>query len=105
MEIVAQKVSKLSLLKLIFTGFFCSVSCMAILFGIASIFGVEGITWNGEVKTGFEGMFYAMLMIPLFSFTMTLGMGFFLIYGLWIYSFFGPLKLKFKDVVESKSNV
>lgn len=78
---------------------------MAIPFGVASIFGAEVVTWHGEVKTGLEGILYALLMIPLFSIALTWIMGIFLIIGLWVYSFFGPVKLKFKNVIETQSDV
>lgn len=100
MDIVAQKISKRSLFKILFIGFTIGISVLCLIFGIAALFGSQTVEWFGEQKTGIEGLLYGLIMGPIFGFVFTLFMWFFTVIGLWIYSFINPLKISFKNPIE-----
>lgn len=96
MDVVAKKISKKSLFKILFIGLTSGLSFFTILCGIAALFGAETITWNGAHKTGFEGLLYSLFMGPLMGLIFACVMWIFITPGLWLYSFFRPLKVSFK---------
>ncbi|WP_218163408.1 hypothetical protein [Alteromonas sp. V450] len=99
MEITAKKISKKSLFKLLAIGFTFGVSIFAILCGIAALFGAETVEWNGVYRTGVEGLFYSFLIGPVAGFFSACFIWFFTVLGLWLYSFFKPIKVQFKEPI------
>lgn len=99
MEVVAKKISKKSLFKLLTIGFTVGISVFAILCGIAAFFGSESVEWNGVYKTGIEGFIYSLLIGPVLGFFSACFIWLFTVFGLWIYSFFRPIKITFKDPI------
>lgn len=99
MQIEAKKISKASLFRLITLGLGCGFFVFFTLCGVASIFGAETVSWNGESVTGVMGLVAALLMWPIFSLFFSLFIWLVSIFGLWVYSFFGTLKFEFRDVV------
>jgi len=99
MEVVAKKISKKSLFKLLTIGFTSGISVFAILCGIAAFFGSETVEWNGVYKTGIEGFIYSLLIGPVLGFFSACFIWLFTVFGLWIYSFFRPIKITFKDPI------
>lgn len=98
MEIVAKKISKKSLFKLLFIGLTTGLSMFAILCGIAAFFGAETVQWNGVHRTGIEGLIYGFIMGPFLGLLFSCVMWLLITPGLWVYSFFRPIKVTFKDV-------
>ena len=98
MEVTAQKISKKSLFKLLFIGFFIGLGSFAIICGIAALFGAETVTWNDEVRTGIEGLLYGLLLAPTLAILFTVLTWLPLVFGLWVYSFIRPIKITFKDL-------
>ena len=105
MEIVAKKISKKSLFKLLFVGLTSGLSVFAILCGIAALFGAETIQWNGVHRTGIEGLLYGLIMGPFLGLLFACFMWLFITPGLWFYSFFRPIRVSFKDCQNEQSNV
>jgi hypothetical protein len=97
MEIVAKKISKKSLFKLLFIGLTTGLSMFAIICGIAAFFGAETVQWNGIHRTGIEGLIYGFIMGPFLGFLFACVMWLLIAPGLWVYSFFRPIKVVFKD--------
>ena len=100
MDVVAQKISKRSLFKIMFIGFTIGISILCLIFGIAALFGAQTIEWFGEHKTGIEGLLYSLITGPIFGFVFTSIMWFFTVIGLWVYSFINPLRISFKNSIE-----
>ena len=99
MEVIAKKISKKSLFKLLTIGFTFGISVFAILCGIAAFFGSETVEWNGVYKTGIEGFLYSLLIGPVLGFLSACLIWLFTVVGLWIYSFFRPIKITFKHPI------
>jgi|TARA_B110000114_G_C15045709_1_gene379052 hypothetical protein len=105
MEIVAKKISKKSLFKLLFIGLTAGLSVFAIICGIAAFFGAETIQWNGVQRTGVEGLLYGLIMGPFLGLLFACFMWLFITPGLWVYSFFRPIRVTFKHCQNEQSNV
>lgn len=105
MQIVAKKISKKSLFKLLSVGLILGFSLFAIPCGIFAFFGAETIEWNGVYKTGIEGLLYSFVMGPIIGLIFACFMWVFIALGLWIYSFFMPLKVTFKNIMDEPADV
>lgn len=100
MEVIAQKISKKSLFKLLTLGFTLGISIFCLTLGIFAFFGAETVEFNGVYKTGIEGIVYSFLIGPILGFISACFIWTFTILGLWIYSFFSPIKVTFKNPIE-----
>lgn len=96
MEIIAEKISKKSLFKLLLLGFGVSVCVFCVLCGIAALFGMSMVQVNGVHRYGLEGLIYGILMGPIFAVIGGAVIWCLMAFGLWVTSFFKPLKLTFK---------
>lgn len=105
MEIVANKISKKSLFKLVFIGLTTSFTLFAIICGIAALFGAETVQWNGVHRTGIEGLMYGFILGPFLGLLFTCIMWLIITPGLWVYSFFREIKVTFKDGKENQEEV
>ena len=101
MEVVAQKISKKSLFKLLATGLSLGFLVFFSICGVAAIFGAETVHWNEEPITGLNGLITALLMWPFFSLFFTGFIWLVTVFGLWIYSFAKPVKVSFKNVINN----
>ena len=99
MEVVAKKISKRSLFKILFIGTTFGFAVFFIGCGIGALFGLESVHWGDEPVTGVSGLLLAFAMWPFFTFFMTLFIWLFCILGLWLYSFFKPIKVTFKQSI------
>lgn len=104
-EVIAKKISKKSLFKLLLVGFTTGLTSFSLLCGIAAIFGAETIQWNGVYRTGIEGLVYSIFMGPVLGVVFACLIWLFLAPGLWFYSFFRPLKLSFKNCLNEQQKV
>lgn len=100
MEIVAKKISKKSLFKVIAIGFTLGISTFSILCGVAAFFGSNTVEWNGIHRTGIEGLLYSFLIGPILGFFSACFIWLFTVLGLWLYSFARPVKVTFKQPVQ-----
>ena len=110
MEVIANKISKKSLFKLLFIGLSFGFFVFFLMCGIADIFfGTETVRLTarlGETPiTGFSGSLLALAMWPIFSFFFAGFIWILSILGLWIYSFMRPLKVVFKGVESPSEKV
>jgi len=101
MKIEVHKVSKFSLFKLLVLGIGCSFFFLFLVFGVAALMGSETVRFENQAITGFKGLLTAMLMWPVFSLIFSSFIWCLCSFGLWVYSFFGNLNLKFKIVETS----
>ncbi|MDU0111735.1 hypothetical protein RT723_01655 [Psychrosphaera aquimarina] len=105
MEVTAKKISKSSLFKILVLGNCLGLFVLCILFGVAAFFGAETVQWNDEYKTGLDGLFYSILMGPIFGFFFACVMWVYSAFGLWVYSLFRPIKITFVEVDQSPEKV
>lgn len=103
MEVVAKKISKRSLFKILFIGTTFGFAVFFIGCGIGALFGLESVHWDDEPVTGVLGLIVAFAMWPFFTFFMSLFIWLFCILGLWLYSFFKPIKVTFKQPIEGNN--
>lgn len=100
MEISVKKIGKLTLLKIYFIGLFIPLFLLGLIFGILSLFGYSTVTVSGNVITGLEGLCYGILICVGLSFNLTLFLWLLSLFGLWVYSLFLPMKIKFMEYKE-----
>ena len=105
MEVIAQKISKKSLFKLLTIGFTLGIGALCIVFGIFAFFGAETVEWNGTYKTGLEGLLYSFLIGPILGFFSACFIWCFTAFGLWVFSLFRPIKLSFKKPINEQEIV
>ncbi|GFD90464.1 hypothetical protein KUL152_26900 [Tenacibaculum sp. KUL152] len=103
MEVVAKKISKKSLFKILFIGAFLGFAVFFIGCGIGAFFGLESVRWNNEPVFGVSGFLLALAMWPFFTFFLSLFIWLFCILGLWVYSFFKPIKVTFKQPIQGNN--
>lgn len=96
MIIEAQKISKASFFKLLFTAFSIGLFFFFLGCGIAAAFGAQTVSYEGAPITGIKGLIAALIMWPIFSVIFTGFLWLFGVLGLWVFSFFSPLRVKFK---------
>lgn len=97
MRIRARKLTKGSLLKIIFI-----VNCIillpfTLLCGIASIFGAHTVTVNDRPVTGTTGFVASLVLGPFFCIFFSAILWVISAIGLWIYSLLSPIELEFVD--------
>ena len=102
MIVTAEKISKASLFKLIFTWFSLGMFAFFLVCGTAAIFGAETVHFENQPITGIKGFIAAMIMWPIFSFFITAFFWLFGVLGLWFYSFYKPLTVRFKGKIETQ---
>jgi hypothetical protein len=94
MKIQGKKIKKTSLFKLIFISIFIPMGLFCLLCGIASIFGAQTVTWNGEYQTGWKSLIAALLMFPTFSLIGSCFLWCGAALALWIYSWFKEIEIE-----------
>ena len=99
-EIVARKISKGSLFKILLIGTTCSFAVLFIFMGLATLFGEGTLTVFGEETSGIKGLVSVIIFWPVFSVLFTLSMWIYMAFGLWIYSLFKPLKVTFEGMLD-----
>lgn len=97
MRIRARKLTKGSLLKIIFIVHCLTLLPFTLLCGIASVFGANTIRINQRPVTGFEGFVMSLLLGPFFCIFFSVFLWVIYAIALWIYSLFSPIELEFVD--------
>lgn len=90
-----------TLFKLLFTGYFFSVGPVILFCGVLSIFGYGTISYDGQVITGLKGFLTSLVMIPVFSLAFALANWILISFGLWVYTRFNFLKIRFRSLSSS----
>ncbi len=103
MIVTAEKISKGSFFKLTLTAFSLGFLLFFLICGIAATFGAETVSWDNQPVKGIKGLLVALMMWPFFSFLMTAFLWCFGVVGLWLYSFYKPLKIEFKGETTTES--
>ena len=101
MIITADKISKGSYFKLLFISLLLGFFLFFLLCGTAAIFGAQTVSWNGKPVTGINGLITSILMWPFFSLLFSCFLWVFGSFGLWLYSFYKPLRVKFKGKIKT----
>ncbi|WP_456975581.1 hypothetical protein [Luteimonas sp. A277] len=95
-EICIARLSAGSVFKLVGIGLLCSMLPLTILMGVTAYFGLNSLVWNGQPVTGITALitapFMGLFLVALF----TALHGTSIAFGLWVYSFIGPLEIAFK---------
>lgn len=97
---MALEIRKLSLgtvYKLTTLGFLCSLVPFCLLMGVFAAFGAETLTWNEQPVKGLTGLiaspFIGLFMALVFSALLGTALAF----GLWVYSWFGTLTIRYRE--------
>ena len=95
-----ERLSSGTIYKLVALGSIFSLVPVSLLLGILSLFGLDTISWNDAPASGAKG-FLVSPFIGLFlaGFATAFG-GSAIAFGLWLYSFFGALQLRYEAVEE-----
>jgi hypothetical protein len=104
MEVVAKKISKVSIFKILYIGFTYSFGIFFVGCGIGALFGFEVVFWEEAPVTGILGLLLAIVMWPIFGFFMAAFMWPFIVFGLWIYSLRKPIGINFKQPIEGSNH-
>jgi hypothetical protein len=97
MRIRARKLTKGSLLKLLFTMHCLVLLPFTLLCGIASKFGAHTVVLNNKPVTGTKGLMVSLLLGPFFCVFLTAFLWVIYAIALWVYSIFSPIELEFVD--------
>lgn len=88
-----------TLFKILFIGLALSLGPLIIIFGIFALFGYGTITVNNEIVTGGKGLLASIIMAPIFSIVFA-GIGWvFIAFGLWLFTRFKALTIRYKPIV------
>ena len=104
-DVSISRLSAGSVFKLVGIGLLCSLLPFTMLMGCTAYFGLNSLLWNGQPLTGATALFAAPF-IGLFLvavFTMFLGTA--ISFGLWVYSFVGPIEISFREPPEQPDKV
>ncbi|WP_199911591.1 hypothetical protein [Dongshaea marina] len=102
MIVHTHKITKLSLFKLLIIGIGIFQLLTSVFFGICALIGIGWVHLNGEIVTGVKGLLTSLLLWPVMTIFLTLTVWIACIIGLWIYSWFGTLKIELKEVSQER---
>ncbi len=105
MIVEASRISKTSLLVLLAVGVSIGSLIILLLLGILTDFVIGSATVSGEIEFGLPGVLDAILIWPIFSLLWVLFTWAFCILGLWVYTKWRPLRMKFDDATTSDSKI
>lgn len=94
-QVEVKKVSAGTVYKLFAVGLTVGFLPLFFLFGVLGALGMETLTWNEQPVTGIKAIFVGPLMAVFMSLIFTALLGSICALGLWIFSFFKPLKIEF----------
>jgi len=88
-------------LKLLLVGFSLTIIPFSLFCGILAAFGARTVHINREPLTGAGGFFASLVLGPLVTLAFSLFCWLLVIIGLWIYSFFRPLVIRYTSEEET----
>ncbi|MPV86258.1 hypothetical protein [Ostreibacterium oceani] len=94
-QIEVKKVSAGTVFKLFVIGLTVGFLPVFLLFGVLGMLGLGTLTWNDQPVTGIKAIFVAPFIAVLMSLIFTALLGSICALGLWVFSFFRPLKIEF----------
>ncbi|MFN3234787.1 MAG: hypothetical protein ACE365_05195 [Gammaproteobacteria bacterium] len=86
-----------SLFYMLFIGGFCALGVILILFGIAAWTGAEVVFYNNQAVVGVKGFLLSLVLIPIAAVIYAFFNWLILVCGIWIFTRFKALNLKYKD--------
>jgi hypothetical protein len=101
MEVVSKKISKRSFFMLILKSIGIGIFFTSCIFGVMALFGFETVSMGGSPVTGFPGFVLSIIIGLMLSLIFSCVMCVYGLFGLWVYSYFGDIKIKFKGLTES----
>jgi len=104
MIINAEKISKGSFFKLLLIALSIGFFVFFLICGVAATFGADTVKWENEPVQGVNGLLVAMAIWPVFSLFITCFFWGFGVLGLWLYSFYKPISIRFKGNTEILNN-
>jgi len=84
--------------KLVCVGLLTGLVPLCLFFGILAFFGFDTVEWNGESLTGLKGLLAGPIMGLFLALMFTAFFGSVIALGLWLYSFFKPIRLTYLNV-------
>lgn len=94
-QVEVKKISAGTMYKLFAIGLTVGFLPLFLLFGILGAFGTEVLIWNDQPVTGIKAIFVGPFMAVFMSLIFTALIGSICAFGLWVFSFFKPLKIEF----------
>lgn len=85
-----------TLYKLILIGNICSLVPFALFMGCLSLFGLETVQWNDQPVTGLAGLLASPFVGLLVALAWTLVSGIAMSMGLWLFSLFRTITLRYE---------
>ncbi|PKG36939.1 hypothetical protein [Psychromonas sp. Urea-02u-13] len=101
MEVTSKKISKRSFFMLLLKSIGIGMFITSFIFGVFALFGFETVSMGGTPVTGFPGFILSIIIGLIMSIIFTCIMCVYGLFGLWVYSYFGDIKINFKELVES----
>ena len=92
-----KKISAGTVYKLFAIGLTVGLLPLLIFMGV---FGIGSFTWNGQQVSGIKAILFSPLMTVFMSFVFTLIIGSITVFGLWIFSLFKHINIKFVESEE-----
>ncbi len=93
-----KKISAGTVYKMVAIGLGTLFVVFGVISGIMGVMGVDtGLTFNNQPVTGIKAIVIAPLFSLIGALIMTAIFGSMVVLGLWIYSFFKPLKIEYED--------
>jgi hypothetical protein len=84
-----------TIFRLLLFGFLFSLVPFSLLMGVLSLFGVTYATWNNQLLTGIPAIIYFLFLGLLMSLLFTGLFGFFISFGLWLFSNLKPFVVRY----------
>jgi hypothetical protein len=98
-EITVQRISTGTLFKLAGLGLTLTLIPFSILMGCLALYGFETVRWNEEPLTGVTGLLASPFIGAFVTGAFTIFLGACMALGLWLYSWFRPLTLRVKVLI------
>lgn len=90
--------------KLLLIGLLVSIVPLCLAFGVAGFFGADTVKWNGQPIHGAAALMVSPVLGILFAVMCSALGGTLTCIGLWIYSFFRPIRLRIVNVPDVLDN-
>lgn len=91
--LTVSKLSTATIYKLVVVGLLCSLIPLFMLMGVLSVLGWGSMQWGGQPVQGWTGLLSVPLMAVALALGLTAAGGTLLALGLWVFSWFRPIRL------------
>jgi hypothetical protein len=97
-RIYVERLSNGTIFKLVAIGSVFSIVPITFFFGILSLFGLNALSWNDRPVVGVKAFIVSPLIGLFFAGFATAFGGGAVTLGLWVYSFFGQIKIDYEAI-------